>query len=84
MRKEQSPKNSRSSRRAQEQGVELSKRELNCLQVAAEGKTAREISEQLAVVTRTVNFHINNAMSKLGASNKTHAVVLAMRMGLLE
>jgi DNA-binding CsgD family transcriptional regulator len=84
MRKEQSPQNSRSSRRVQEQGVELSKREIDCLQVAAEGKTARETSEQLALATRTANFHINNAMNKLGASNKTHAVVLAMRMGLLE
>ena len=65
-------------------GAELSRRELDCLQVAAEGKTAREISDLLAVSTRTANFHISNAMNKLGACNKTHAVALAIRMGLLE
>jgi DNA-binding CsgD family transcriptional regulator len=64
--------------------VRLSRREIELLRETAEGKTAQEISDQLGVAERTANFHINNAMAKLQAANKTHAVALAMRLGLLD
>lgn len=61
----------------------LTERELVCLRLAAEGGTAGEISATTGVAERTVNFHMANAIEKLGATNKTHAVVLALRLGLL-
>lgn len=62
----------------------LTERELTCLRLAAEGSTAAEISVITGVGERTVNFHMANAISKLGAANKTHAVALAIRLGLLD
>lgn len=62
----------------------LTERELMCLRLAAEGATSADISGNTGVGERTVNFHMANAISKLGAANKTHAVVLAMRMGLFD
>jgi LuxR family transcriptional regulator len=62
----------------------LTERELACLRLAADGGTSGEISAATGVAERTVNFHMANAISKLGAANKTHAVALAMRLGLLD
>ncbi|MBK7015910.1 MAG: LuxR family transcriptional regulator [Sulfuritalea sp.] len=62
----------------------LTERELICLRLAADGETSAEISRHTGVGERTVNFHIANAIGKLGAANKTHAVALAMRLGLLD
>ncbi|MDP1611662.1 MAG: LuxR family transcriptional regulator [Sulfuritalea sp.] len=62
----------------------LSERELEVLRLASEGGTAGEIAELTGVGERTVNFHIANIIDKLGATNKTHAVTLAMRLGLLD
>lgn len=63
---------------------QLTDRELACLRLAAEGHTAAEMAALTGVGERTVNFHMANAIAKLGAANKTHAVVLAMRLGLIE
>lgn len=72
------------ARRQNESITHLTEREIEFLRMAAEGKTAGDISEALGVTERTANFHIGNAMEKLGATNKTHAVALAMRLGLLD
>lgn len=61
----------------------LTERELVCLRLAADGATSGEIADVTGVGERTVNFHVANAISKLGALNKTHAVALALRLGLL-
>ena len=61
----------------------LTERELACLRLAADGGTAGEISAATGVAERTVNFHMANAIDKLGATNKTHAVALALRLGVL-
>ncbi|MBW3507123.1 MULTISPECIES: autoinducer binding domain-containing protein [unclassified Pseudomonas] len=63
--------------------MRLSERELEVLKWTAEGKIASDIAMILSLSTRTVNFHISGAMKKLGASNKTSAVVMAARFGLL-
>lgn len=68
---------------APETQVTMTAREKEVLRWTAEGKTAYEISQILAVSERTVNFHINNVVSKLGASNKTQAAVKAAALGLL-
>jgi LuxR family transcriptional regulator len=61
----------------------LTERELACLRLAADGGTSGEISAATGVAERTVNFHMANAIDKLGATNKTHAVALALRLGVL-
>lgn len=66
-----------------EAGVELSSREVEVLRWTAEGKTSSEVSEILHISERTVNFHVNNALEKLGAANKTAAAIKAAILGLL-
>ncbi len=68
---------------APESGVLLTSREREVLRWTAEGKTAYEVGQILAVSERTVNFHINNVVAKLGASNKIQAAVKAASLGLL-
>lgn len=61
----------------------LSAREVEILTLASNGKTAADMALVLAITERTVAFHINNIAEKLGAANKTHAVALALRQGLI-
>lgn len=63
--------------------IALTAREKEVLRWTAEGKTAYEISQILSVSERTVNFHITNVITKLGASNKTQAAVKAAALGML-
>lgn len=63
--------------------VTLSSREVEVLRWTAEGKTSSEVADILRIAERTVNFHINNAMAKLKANNKTAAAIRAAVLGLL-
>lgn len=63
--------------------VELTEREIEVLRWTADGKTSAEIAEILGISERTINFHVNTATSKLGACNKTSAVVRAAMLGLM-
>ncbi|HWP20833.1 MAG TPA: autoinducer binding domain-containing protein [Burkholderiaceae bacterium] len=63
--------------------VRLSEREAEVLRWTADGKTSNDVAEILGISERTVNFHINNAMAKLGATNKTSATIRAAMLGLL-
>jgi len=63
--------------------VRLSEREVEVLRWTGDGKTSNDVADILGISERTVNFHINNAMIKLGASNKTAAAVRAAMLGLL-
>ncbi len=62
----------------------LTVREIDILRMAADGRTALEIAAAMGVTERTATFHISNAIEKLGAANKAHAVACAMRLGLLD
>jgi len=64
--------------------ISLTKRETECLFWGAEGKTAWEISKIINISERTVLFHLNNSIKKLCASNRQHAVALAIKKGLLK
>ena len=57
----------------------ITQRECECLSWAALGKTASEIAEILSVSEHTIHFHTKNAINKLDAANKTHAVVIALQ-----
>jgi DNA-binding CsgD family transcriptional regulator len=63
--------------------VHLTPRERECLKWAADGKTAWEIGQILKITERTAVFHVNNIVQKLGASNKTQAIVRAVTLKLL-
>lgn len=61
----------------------LSLRELQCLSLSFEGLTARESDIRLDCSTRTVNYHLANAMVKLEVDNKIAAIQRACWCGLL-
>ncbi|MGO9482976.1 MAG: autoinducer binding domain-containing protein [Rhodomicrobium sp.] len=61
----------------------LTVRELECLKWAADGKTEWEISIILQISEHTAGKHLSNAIRKLGAVNRTHAVANAIRWGLI-
>jgi DNA-binding NarL/FixJ family response regulator len=61
----------------------LSERELEILQMVAAGKSNRAVAEQLSISENTVKYHLKNILQKLGVSNRTEAVTLAMQKGLL-
>ncbi len=67
-----------------ESSVTLTAREREVLRWTAEGKTACEIGQILSISERTVNFHVNNILEKLGATNKVQAVVKAIGAGLID
>ena|SRR3989304_1595741 len=64
--------------------VELTPRELEILRWCKAGKTRTEIGEILSISMRTVAFHLENIMNKLGATNQITAVVIAIQRGLLD
>jgi DNA-binding CsgD family transcriptional regulator len=61
----------------------LSKREVQVLRHVASGMSNKEIARLLAISRRTVRNHLSNVFRKLNASNRTQAVINAMRTGLL-
>ncbi len=61
----------------------LTDREQDILSWAARGKTNSETAEILTIAEQTVEFHLRNASRKLDAINKTHAVALALTLGLI-
>lgn len=64
-------------------GDHLTDREKEVLKWAGLGKTADETADILSCSRKTVEAHIQNAMSKLGATNKTQATVQAVSLGLI-
>ncbi|HTF63746.1 MAG TPA: response regulator transcription factor [Edaphobacter sp.] len=61
----------------------LTVRELEVLELVREGNRNKEIADKLAIAETTVNFHVKNLMAKLQANDRTHAVTIAVRRGLL-
>jgi DNA-binding response OmpR family regulator len=64
--------------------VDLNDREVETLTWAARGKTSAEIAQILGVTKRTVDFHIDNARSKLGAATRIQAAIKAATGRLIE
>jgi DNA-binding NarL/FixJ family response regulator len=62
----------------------LSPREIEVLELAARGRTNREIGKVLHVSEATVKTHLLRAYDKLGVSDRTAAVVTALTQGLLQ
>jgi two-component system NarL family response regulator len=53
------------------------------LSLAAKGFSNKEIADRLGTATGTVKMHVQNILSKLRASDRTHAVTLAVQRGIL-
>jgi DNA-binding NarL/FixJ family response regulator len=64
--------------------VKLNKREIEVLTWVSRGKTSIEIARKLRLAKRTVDFHIDNARTKLGAATRTEAAIRAAASGLIE
>jgi LuxR family maltose regulon positive regulatory protein len=61
----------------------LSEREIEVLQLIAEGLTNREIATRLFLSVNTVKVHSRNIYGKLGAHNRTEAAARAQALGIL-
>src|SRR5262245_5389660 len=62
---------------------DLTPRELEVLELIRDGHRNKQIATQLSISETTVNFHIKNIVEKLQANDRTHAVTIALRRGLL-
>jgi DNA-binding NarL/FixJ family response regulator len=63
---------------------DLTTRELDVLRLIRDGYRNKQIADQLSIAETTVNFHIKNLVDKLQANDRTHAVTIALRRGLLQ
>src|SRR5207245_11737765 len=63
---------------------DLTTRELEVLRLIRDGHRNQQIADQLSIAETTVNFHIKNLVDKLQANDRTHAVTIALRRGLVQ
>lgn len=61
----------------------LTEREVEVLNLLAQGMPNKEIAAHLVISERTAKFHVSSIMGKLGASNRTEALSLAAQRGLI-
>jgi DNA-binding NarL/FixJ family response regulator len=70
---------------AEHLGVDdLSSREIEVLRSVAAGNSNKIVADDLAITEDTVKGHMKNIMAKLGANDRTHAVLIAIKRGFLE
>lgn len=62
----------------------LSGREVEVLRLIASGNANKEIAAQLSIGEDTVKRHVTNILSKLGANDRTHAVTIGLKRGIIE
>lgn len=62
----------------------LSPRETEVLDLIAQGNSNKDIANQLSISEQTVKNHVASIMRKLVANDRTHAVVIALRQGLIK
>lgn len=63
---------------------ELSTREIEVLQLIAAGNSNKEIADHLFVAEATIKSRVTNILSKLGASDRAHAVTIALKRRIIE
>jgi DNA-binding NarL/FixJ family response regulator len=64
--------------------IDLTPREIEVLQLIAQGMSNKQIAADLAITERTTKFHVSSILSKLEAANRTEAVRLAAQRGLVK
>jgi DNA-binding NarL/FixJ family response regulator len=62
----------------------LTPREIDVLRLVAGGNANKQIAAQLSLTEETVKSHIRNILSKLGANDRTHAVAIGLRRGIID
>lgn len=62
---------------------QLSAREREVLMLASKGFSSKEVASQLFISERTVQTHLASIYDKLGAKNKTEALLLALKYGVV-
>jgi DNA-binding NarL/FixJ family response regulator len=62
----------------------LTPRELDVLRLAAKGNANKEIGAQLSLAEETVKSHIRNILAKLKANDRTHAVAIGVKRGIID
>ena len=60
----------------------LTEREVEVLQLVAQGRSNRDIAEQLGISEATVRTHVSNILGKLNLGSRTQAALYALREGL--
>ena len=68
---------------AESVGSQLSPRQIECLRLAAAGKTSSEIAIMLGISSRTVDQYVGEACERLKVRNRIQAVAKALTLGLL-
>ncbi len=63
---------------------QLSKREFELLELVAEGLSNQAVGQKLSISVNTVKYHMKSILQKMGAQNRTEAVMLAIRAGILK
>jgi len=62
----------------------LTLREIDVLRLIAGGNSNKEIAAQLSITEETVKGHVKNVLAKLGANDRTHAVTIALKRGIID
>jgi DNA-binding NarL/FixJ family response regulator len=62
----------------------LTAREIEVLRLIASGNANKVIAADLAITEETVKSHVTNILSKLGANDRTHAVTIGLKRGIIE
>ena len=63
---------------------DLSSREIDVLRLIAAGNANKKIASQLGIAEETVKSHITNILAKLGAKDRTHAVTIGLKRGIIQ
>jgi len=63
---------------------DLTPREIDVLQLIADGKTNKEIGDHLSIGEASVKSHVANILSKLDARDRAHAVAIGLKRGIIE
>jgi DNA-binding NarL/FixJ family response regulator len=64
--------------------VALSERELEVLRKVAAGNSNKQVAAQLGISEDTAKAHMKNILSKLNANDRTHAVTIALKRGIID
>jgi DNA-binding NarL/FixJ family response regulator len=62
----------------------LTSREIDVLRLVAAGNANKLVADKLSITEDTVKAHVKNILSKLGANDRTHAVTIAIKRGIIE
>jgi DNA-binding NarL/FixJ family response regulator len=62
----------------------LSRGEIAALRLIAAGNANKQVADQLSITEETVKGRVKNILSKLGANDRTHAVTIGLKRGIIE